>query len=461
MNKGGLTGRLTIIIILAAIISSAASGFAMLYISKKQFVSYLDSSGRMLAQRYVLDIERYYQKNGSLQGLQPFIEEDRSPGGNFGHGPRFRSAQMGRRVIVADNTGLIAADSSGLLYREKISEYEKDLLVFPLFAGDKKKIGTLYISSPLKPGISTLESDFINSISKSISISVLIVAFLAFLLGLILSRSITRPMADLSSAIHEVARGNLKARVNPSGDRELASLAQDFNIMARKLMEHEESRVRLVSNIAHELRTPLSIIRGQLEAIQSGKQKINEEISSSLVDEVIRLTRLVKDLETIGLADSGVLKLNIEDIKIEDIADRMLPLRLVMEEDSIDFNIEIESGIEIVKADFNRLTQVLINLLSNAIRHAGKGGKITLKINSNDNMLVFAVEDNGPGINEKDLSYVFERFYRVDENRNRQTGGTGLGLAIARSYVEAHKGIIWVESQVEKGTTFYFSIPRA
>ncbi|MDD3889700.1 MAG: ATP-binding protein [Syntrophomonadaceae bacterium] len=460
MGKGGLTRRVTAIIILVAVISAAFSGLTMLYISKKQFSSYLDRSSQVLAQKYAPNIENYYQEYGTLEGLQSFIMDTGVAGNNFRHGRRFQAVQMGRRIIIADKESIIVADSADLLTGQKMELLRKNLLAYPLFSGGNQ-IGTLYVSSPLQAGIVSLENDFLTNINKNISISIIIVAFLAFLLGLFLSRSITRPMADLSSAIHEVARGNLGTRLEPRGEREFVSLATDFNTMARQLMEHEESRVRLISNIAHELRTPLSIIRGQLEAIQSGKLEINEEISSTLVDETIRLTRLVSDLETIGLAESGVLKLNKTVIKINDLVERLLPLRLTMEEDNIKFQVQIEDGLQEVKADFNRLTQVLINLLTNAMHHTPSGGEVILTIKRQENRIAFSIADNGSGISDKDLPNIFERFYRIDESRNRKSGGTGLGLAIARRYVEAHKGQIWVESSVGQGTTFYFTLPCA
>lgn len=457
MKKMSITSQITLIIILVAIISAGFSGFTTLYISKNQFARYIDRGSQIIAEKYTVLIEEYYYKHESLEGLQS-IFSNHLPGPGM-NGFRRGGPEGERRLLVADSNDLIIADSENILQGQKIGELEKYLAAFPLIVQDER-VATLYVFNPLKRGISSLENEFISNISREITSSMLITASIALLLGFFLARRITRPMSNLSSAIHQVAQGNLDVRLEPQGNRELAMLASDFNLMAQKLWEHEQSRNSLVCNIAHELRTPLSILRGQLEAIQSGSLKLSTEISSSLVDELIRLTRLVKDLETVGLAESGALKLNIEVLNVQQLIDAILPLRLTMEEDGIDFQLEIGEGISQFRADLHRLTQILINLLSNAMRHSKDNGVIKLKIKRIENDLLFAIEDNGQGIAEEDLKHIFERFYRTDESRSRQAGGIGLGLAIARSYVEAHGGRIWVESQPNQGTVFYFFLPQ-
>ncbi len=463
-NKAGITSRITIIIILVAVISAGSSGFIAYIISRNQFANYVDRFGLNVGHRYSRLVENYYQNYGTLKGLQ-----DAMPAGQPAPGHRQGPEMMpsawdippSRRVIITDNKGLVVADSEGLLNGSQFKADDDTYSSYPVQLAGKGTIANMYVFSPLKHGMVSLENRYLNDIRIKIADSITLFALLALMVGLLLARRITRPITALSSAIHEVARGNLDIRVDCQGDREFMQLARDFNWMASELNAHEQNRNALFGNIAHELRTPLSIMRGNLEAIQTGNLEMSDEMKSSLVDELIRLTRLVKDLETVGLAEAGALKLNCEIIKPDELADSILPLRLSMEEEGIDFKFTVEPGLNAFTADRYRLTQVLINLLTNAMRHVPAAGAIIdLRLRRTANGIEFALHDNGPGIAEKDIPHLFERFYRVDESRNRDSGGTGLGLAIARSYVEAHGGKIWVESQPGQGSLFSFTLPQ-
>jgi signal transduction histidine kinase len=435
-----------------------------LFVTKKQFAGYVDQYNQVSARQWSDAVNSYYASHGSLQGVQEIITGTAQLGMRKDIGIRhgYNAKGMGeeRRLIIADVNEKVVADSAGTLLGQMVDEREMALTAFPLVADENKRIGTLYLVSPLTSGISSLENTFISNITTQVIVTIIMVALLALLLGLLLAREITSPLGELSAAIHQLAQGKLAVKVHPHGDRELASLGRDFNLMAGKLLDQEQNRRRFMSDIAHELRTPLTLLRGRLEAVQSGKLESSEELASSLVDEVIRLTWLVKDLETIGLAESGALQLAKEPVEINELIERLTPLRLAMEEDSIHFQVSVDSRVKQVTADANRLLQILINLLSNSMRHTAAGGEISLHIQEERGGIIFSIQDSGPGIQPEHLPYIFDRFYRVDESRNRESGGKGLGLAIARSYVEAHGGRIWVESPPGQGAYFYFSIPR-
>lgn len=429
-------------------------------ISRNQFARYVDRNGVNLVQRYSSMVENYYADYGNLDGLQAWMTLNR-PGRMRGPmaGAPPGGMPMGRRVIITDKAGVAVADSEGALTGSSYTPDKNSYSAYPV-QYDEKEIATIYIFSPLRHGMVSLENSYLSEIRTNIANSITLIALLALLIGLLLARRITRPINALSSAIHEVARGNLGVRVDYQGNREFMELAGDFNRMAQELYNHEQNRNSLFANIAHELRTPLSIMRGNLEAVQSGNLEMSEEIKSSLVDEIIRLTRLVRDLEAIGLAEAGALKLNLETINPEDIIDAILPLRLSMEEEGVDFKVSVEPGLTSITADRYRLTQILINLLTNAMRHVPSSGAIIeLRLRQLERQTLFSLQDNGPGIAAEDIPHLFERFYRVDESRTRDSGGTGLGLAIARSYVEAHGGRIWVESHPGKGSIFSFTLP--
>ena len=464
MVRLGLAGRITISLILIAVISTSLSGIMTLFVTKKHFAGYVDQYNQVSARQWSDAVNSYYASQGSLQGVQEIITGTAQLGmrKDVGNRHAYNDKGMGeeRRLIIADVNEKVVADSAGTLLGQMVDEREMALTAFPLVADENKRIGTLYLVSPLTSGISSLENTFISNITTQVIVTIIMVALLALFLGLLLAREITSPLGELSDAIHQLAQGELAVKVHPHGDRELASLGRDFNLMAGKLLDQEQNRRRFMSDIAHELRTPLTLLRGRLEAVQSGKLESSEELASSLVDEVIRLTWLVKDLETIGLAESGALQLAKEPVDINELIERLTPLRLAMEEDNIHFQVSVDSRVKQVTADANRLLQILINLLSNAMRHTAAGGEISLHIQEERGSIIFSVQDSGPGIQPEHLPYIFDRFYRVDESRNRDSGGKGLGLAIARSYVEAHGGRIWVESPPGQGAHFYFSIPR-
>ncbi len=464
MSRLGLAGRITISLILIAVISTSLSGIMTLFVTKKQFAGYVDQYNKVSVRQWSDAVNSYYASQGSLQGVQEIItglsELGMRKGMGNRHGNNAKGMGEGRRLIIADVNEKVMADSEGTLLGQMVDEREIGLTAFPLVIDEDKRIGTLYLVSPLTAGISSLENTFISNITTQVIVTIIMVALLALFLGLLLAREITSPLGELSVAIHQLAQGKLAVKVHPHGDHELASLGRDFNLMAGKLLDQEQNRRRFMSDIAHELRTPLTLLRGRLEALQSGKLENCEELASSLVDEVIRLTRLVKDLETIGLAESGALQLAKEPVEINDLIERLTPLRLAMEEDNIHFQVSVDNRVKQVMADANRLLQILINLLSNAMRHTEAGGEISLHIKEERGGIIFSVQDSGTGIQPEHIPYIFDRFYRVDESRNRELGGKGLGLAIARSYVEAHGGRIWVESPPGQGAYFYFSIPR-
>ena len=245
-----------------------------------------------------------------------------------------------------------------------------------------------------------------------------------------------------------------------TGDQEFVQLGHDFNIMAQNLQEAETYRQRFTADLSHELRTPLTLLRGQLEGMQAGSIPADNENVTLLLDEVIRLSRLVKELDNLALLENHRISLHITTFTVSELLDRLLPVHLAMQDKDIVFNVKVGNDVEQITADHDRLLQILLNLLANAGQHADKGGKINLSIQREQEHLLFSIADNGPGIQPGDLPHIFERFYRVDDSRNRHDGGMGLGLAIAKGYVEAHNGKIWVKSTPGIGTTFYFTLPR-
>jgi two-component system sensor histidine kinase BaeS len=283
---------------------------------------------------------------------------------------------------------------------------------------------------------------------------------IAFLLTFFLSRHILAPVKSLISATRQFGKGDFSRRVAPQDKGELGELAQSFNSMAADLERTERLRRNMVADVAHELRTPLSNLKGYLEAISDGLVAPDEKTIRSLNEEAASLSRLVDDLQELSLADAGEIKLVRQPADITGlIQDAAAGMRAKAEARGLMLMEDLPKALPAVKIDSQRIRQVLSNLLENAVAHTDKGGRITVGARERGDRIEVSVADTGEGIPAKDLPLIFERFYRVDRSRARKTGGSGLGLTIAKRLVEAHGGTIEVRSEPGKGSTFTFTLP--
>jgi len=241
---------------------------------------------------------------------------------------------------------------------------------------------------------------------------------------------------------------------------ELGQLAQAFNRMSAELARSRDLRRQMTADIAHELRTPLSVILGQIDALDEGVVPPSPAAFEILRDETSRLGRLVEDLRTLSRADAGELPLERWPVPPARLLEQALashrPLAL---DKGVALELEVQPALPDLEVDPDRMAQVLGNLLSNALRHTPQGGTITLGAGRDGAAVQLRVQDTGPGIDPQDLSHLFERFYRADRSRVRETGGSGLGLAIAKAIVELHGGQIWAESAPPRGTAVFVRMP--
>jgi two-component system OmpR family sensor kinase/two-component system sensor histidine kinase BaeS len=276
-------------------------------------------------------------------------------------------------------------------------------------------------------------------------------------------RRIAAPLADVMAAADAVAEGDFSVRVPERGPGEFARLAQSFNRMARELERADQQRRNLTADVAHELRTPLQVIQGNLEGILDGVYEPTRRHIDATLEETRLLTRLVEDLRTLSLAESGQLPLQWETVDLADLLhDVQTSFSGQAEAAGIALQVETSAdpGKLAVRGDAGRLDQVLSNLVANALRHTPAGGSVFLRAEPTASGARLVVSDTGEGIAEKDLPYVFDRFWRGDRSRSRAGGaGSGLGLAIARQLVQNHGGHIRVESEVGRGTTFVVDLP--
>jgi len=307
------------------------------------------------------------------------------------------------------------------------------------------------------------EQKFINDFQRSLGIAAFVAVAIAVALGFVMSRLITSPMQQLAFSARKIAAGDLSQRVKHKSDDEVGEVSNAFNSMAEQLENKEKSRKQLLADVAHELRNPLSIVQGNLEAWLDGVITPTPEQIGSVYDETVLLNRLITDLKELSLAEAGQLKLHLEKADPgELIGAEITGFQARCQEKQISLVSEVANNLPEVNVDRDRIRQVLHNLLENALRYTPANGSIRVSAQkATDQQTTISVSDTGTGIDQADLPYVFDHFYKADKSRQRAYGGAGIGLALVKKYVELHNGRVWVESEVGKGSTFYFTLPAA
>jgi len=412
-------------------------------------------------------LSRYYSENGGWTDVQPFIVQI--------------GTLYGQRIVLVDGNDVVVADSYQVILGKPPNPHwpgpgkplseETSLPMQPLPAhpfpvpSQNSCVGTLYVNPESAPeaGVASIES-LSNSINGFLIWGGFLALGVAMVFTFVLSRRMSAPIRALTSAARQLGQGDYSQRVefHTKAKDEVGELARTFNSMADDLTRAERLRRNMIADAAHELRTPLSNIRGYLEAIRDGLIQPDASTLDSVYEEALLLSKLVEDLQEISIADAGQLQLSRqpEDIavSVKSAVSASLPQA---DAKGVSLTIELPAELPYCNIDYHRIGQVLRNLLDNALAHTPKGGSITVSARESGNQVEVAVSDTGEGIPADDLSNIFERFYRVDKSRARATGGSGLGLTIAKRLVEAHGGRIEVQSEPGKGSRFAFTVPRA
>jgi two-component system OmpR family sensor kinase/two-component system sensor histidine kinase BaeS len=392
-----------------------------------------ESIGRQLA--------AYYRLQGSWDGVEVLIEDD-FPLSLFG-------------LVLVDDRGT-AAYSSVEASPVPSTEAMRPITV------DGQTVGYWTVGMPDRALRGPPEHAFLGGLRRLFLLGVLLATATGLAASAVLVHSLTTPLQRLVNASHAVAAGDLHHRVQESGSDELVEVARSFNEMTAALERAEELRQNMLSDVAHELRTPLSVLQGNLRAILDDVYPLEKSEIARLYDETRLLNRLVEDLRQLALAEAGELSLNPRATDLGDLLrDTAAMFEPAAEAKEIELTLDIADDLPVIEADPDRLAQVQRNLLTNALRHTPAGGRIVVTARCAKDAIRVAVQDSGKGIAPEDLGRVFERFWRADRSRSRDSGGSGLGLAIARSLVRAHEGRIWAESELGQGATFIYELPMS
>ena len=431
---------------------------------------------------FLADVTAYYEADGSWQGVWEVFRGSGAmplplpqPGQQLPAPPQgqpqqpLRSSYVFALAVVdaaaADAAGEDAPDGRVVLpagsYRLGDRVPATELAQGVEVEVDGEVVGYALLTGQA-PELSPQEERYLARTDRSSLYAALAAILVALVLGIVLARTLTRPVRELTAATLALAGGQVQPQVPVRSRDELGELAASFNQMSADLARAVELRRQMMADIAHDLRTPLTVMAGYLEALRDGVLSPSPERFETLHLEAQHLRRLVEDLRTLSLADAGELTLNREPVPpgslLEQAADAH---RHQAEGRGISLGIEIADGLPTVSVDPDRLAQVLGNLISNALRHTPSGGEVRLAAARRGARVLLTVRDTGAGIAPTDLPHVFDRFYRGGEAREGEGGESGLGLAIARSLVELHGGAISVQSPPGQGTTFTIELPAA
>ncbi len=460
MNR--LWTRLTLAFVVVSLIGVAIVAWLANAAANDQFRRYLTRQEISNQDALIDALAAFYAQTGSWDGVAAALGNampepaNARPGFGMGQG-------AGRRGMGWGNATFTLADANGVIVYGARSGQPltpaEQADAAPIKVNDNVA-GYLVMTAPGRGILDQAQQAFLDELRGNILVAALAAGGLAVALGLTVSRALTTPLAELTRGARAFAARDWAHRVRPNGPREIAELAGAFNNMAESLQREETLRRNMVADIAHELRTPVAVIQGNLRAMLDGVYPLERSEIATIHDETLLLNRLIDDLRELALMEAGQLTLNIQPVDVaasaRAAAERFSALA---EARGVILDASSASSALYALADPDRLAQILRNLLSNAIRYTPAGGWVTLAVAQKNDVIEVSVRDTGPGMTPEEAARVFDRFYRGDRSRARESGGSGLGLAIARSLTEAMGGQIGVDSAPGQGNQFWFTAP--
>ena len=454
--------------IFAFILIALVSVGSVLVIARQTVIqevrAYMFRGGMAGVEGLVTGLEDYYREHRSWVGADQLFAfpgqmsgNRRGNQGNPGGFGGMMGGMMNQRLRLADSKGNLVIDTepTGVIDGLTTTEIQQAI---PLQVGNDT-VGYLLPEGGMhfNPGDDNV---LLVRLTRSAYIAAGVAIGFSVILALILSSRLIKPVRALTQAATSLSEGDLARRVDIHGEDELAVLGQTFNQMAAALENAEETRQAMTADIAHELRTPLAIQRAHVEALQDGVYPVTDENLLPVLEQNILLTRLVEDLRTLALADSGQLQLDKTPTDYLALVKRILDrFRPQADDRQIEMQFSPQGECQPLDLDPGRMEQILGNLISNAMRYTPDGGWIKIILECSSSQASLSIQDSGPGIPDESLPHIFERFYRADQGRSRTEGGTGLGLAIARQLTEAHGGILTAANHPDGGALISLTLP--
>ncbi len=443
-----ITVKLLLAFLAISMLSVVLLVLSVRWMTEREFRSYLFDQSRTSV---TFALEDYYRKTGTWVGVENGLLVT-------GELPPPRGIEGGRWFFtLVDNNNHVVLAGSGDQIGELLPQADIESGLPIKVSGST--VGIMVTRQP-SVRVNPAETAFLDRIKQIYFLSAIGVIALALLLAFLLSHTLTRPIRELIVATRAISAGELKQSVPVRSRDELGELAASFNQMNAELVRSLNLRRQMTADIAHELRTPISVILGHAEAVHDGVLPPSQEVFDIIRDEATRLESLVEDLRTLTLADAGELRLNPQAIDPQKFLEDVRTVHLIgASQKGISLELKDASGLPEVEIDTGKMMQVLSNLLDNALRYTPKGGHITLSAQQVEGAIEIRVADSGPGLEPEELAHIFDRFYRANDSRQREEGGSGLGLAISKSILEAHGGRIRAESVKGQGLTVIISLP--
>ncbi len=463
-----LSRRLTLFFFIVIAFTSLTTLALVRQSTESMFRSFVFSGDSEKARVYASLLGEYWQEKESWEGVQTFLVEmpdlfSRIINSRI-HGktelpsfPAYPVSQLrvltADRVVLADTEGMIVADTAGsLLHSVHPSLHLAEGI--PVVSNSERR-GTILVGSMIDSSLTGIAERYLASITGSLLLATLISSVSALVLGILFASSVTKPLAALVKAAGRVASGDLSTPVAVQGNDELSVLSVSFNRMTDELRRLDKAKKQVVVDSAHELRTPVTLVRGLVEGMLDGILPYDRATLGSVHEETIRLSRLIDTLRELETIEAEALVLVDVDLG-ETIRKALVLFDPAAREKDISLALtDVLPKGPVVRGDSLRLAEVVYNLLSNAIKYTPPHGSVMVHFGTeNSGTFFFSVSDTGPGIPEEERKRIFERFYRIDKSRATDLGGRGLGLAIVSEIVKAHRGDIIVTSSISGGACF-------